>query len=245
MRRIRDAGVRTGVTQSTGRFLATSRVSGKDGGMADLGEALAAAFFGAASTVAVWILAVPSPTAALSDPAAAVVPRTADALPVLRDRAPRHKDARVALVARSVDYELTFWNVHTKEVLPVGGSGEVDPEELSHFLRCRVTNDETEMANEPFRVAVEMARRFESERVHVISGFRSPKFNEMLRKKGHEVATRSRHLLGQALDFKVPEVGAAELAAAAGEIHVGGIGTYRTSGFIHVDVGPERRWNGR
>jgi uncharacterized protein YcbK (DUF882 family) len=79
----------------------------------------------------------------------------------------------------------------------------------------------------------------------VVSGYRSPKFNEALRKKGRQVASRSHHTLGEALDFRLPDVEAEALAAAAEEIHVGGLGTYASSGFVHVDVGRDRRWGGR
>ncbi|HJK94782.1 MAG TPA: DUF882 domain-containing protein [Polyangiaceae bacterium LLY-WYZ-15_(1-7)] len=163
-------------------------------------------------------------------------------------------------------YGVTFWNVHTRELLPVAAPPLPDPEDapredattaerpslappspdtLAHFLRCRVTGDEAPMAPRPVEVALAMATRFGAERIHVISGFRSPKFNELLRKKGRQVARRSRHTMAQALDFQVPGVGARELAAAVEEIHEGGIGTYRVSGFVHVDVGPDRRWRGR
>lgn len=140
-------------------------------------------------------------------------------------------------------YAVTLFNLHTREVLPV--VDRVDARRASRFLRCRVTGQTTEMAPEPVEVALRMAERFESPRVDVISGYRSEKFNELLRKKGRQVASRSRHLRGHALDFRIPEVGAAELARAVAEVHQGGIGTYRQSGFIHVDVGPDRRWRGR
>ncbi len=101
------------------------------------------------------------------------------------------------------------------------------------------------MADAPAGVAISMAERFESDRVEVISGYRSEKFNEHLRKKGRGVAQRSHHMVGEALDFRIPGVPAADLATAVAEVHAGGIGTYRQSDFVHVDVGRNRRWRGR
>jgi len=101
------------------------------------------------------------------------------------------------------------------------------------------------MSRTPYEVALRMAERFDERRIEIISGYRSEKFNEHLRKKGRQVAARSHHIKGEALDFRIPGVGAAELARAVAEIHRGGIGTYRQSGFVHVDVGRDRRWRGR
>ena len=93
--------------------------------------------------------------------------------------------------------------------------------------------------------AIALADRFGSERIEVVSGYRSPKLNESLRKKGHQVASESQHTHGAALDFRVVGVPAEALAQAAGELHVGGIGTYRESDFVHLDTGRPRRWSGR
>ena len=90
-------------------------------------------------------------------------------------------------------------------------------------------------------------------RIELVSGFRSPKLNEMLRKKGHHVASRSQHSLGHAVDFRIVEDGAergvdprelARAIRAAG--WVGGVGVYLTKDdwFVHADVGPNRSWNG-
>lgn len=151
---------------------------------------------------------------------------------------------------RTTRYVATLHNLHTRELLPLtaetagAGAGTVQ-ERLDHFLRCRVTHRTARMATAPVDVALEMAERFGAARIEIVSGYRSAKLNEILRKKGHEVAETSRHLRGHALDFRIPGVGAARLARAAGEVHQGGIGTYRQSGFVHVDIGRDRRWRGR
>ncbi len=101
--------------------------------------------------------------------------------------------------------------------------------------------------------------------VELVSGFRSPKLNEMLRKKGHHVASHSQHSLGHAVDFRIvrpctgplarnpacgggasawaldPRVAARAIRATGWD---GGTGIYTLSDdwFVHADVGPNRTW---
>jgi hypothetical protein len=145
---------------------------------------------------------------------------------------------------RTTTMRTTVFNVHSREVLPIPEGG-VAAARLSDFLRCRATGQTREMSARPMEVALAMAELLDAPRVHVVSGFRSEKLNELLRKKGHGVAARSRHVRGEALDFRIPGVPAPALARAVAEMHEGGIGTYRESDFVHVDVGPNRRWRGR
>jgi len=91
-------------------------------------------------------------------------------------------------------------------------------------------------------------------RVEVVSGFRSPKLNEALRKKGHHVASHSLHSLGHAMDMRIVPDGASEpmdpraLAAEARTLGWnGGIGIYLSPNdrFMHADVGARRTWYGQ
>jgi uncharacterized protein YcbK (DUF882 family) len=88
-------------------------------------------------------------------------------------------------------------------------------------------------------------------RIELVSGYRSWKLNEMLRKKGHHVASHSQHSLGHACDFRiVPPDAEAGLDPRVVEQEIrklgwdGGVGVYPTSGdwFVHADVGRNRRW---
>ncbi len=208
----------------------------------------------------VFVLA-PDDTLALSPPPALEAEDWAeyqDAMPVwqtprLEPNAPPSDDSKSAPSNASpttTRYDLTLVNMHTLEVLPLqhatleDGSDPEQAGHLSRFLRCRITGAETEMARAPVRVAAALAVLHESRRIEVVSGFRSSKMNEMLRKKGRQVARTSRHTFGQALDFRIPGVGARQMAREAEALHVGGIGTYPVSGFIHIDIGPDRRWRG-
>jgi len=152
------------------------------------------------------------------------------------------RDDAVLLGAPTTRYAITFQHLHTRELLPI--AVRVPEERLTTFLRCRATGDEHAMSAAPFSVAVALARQYAATRVEIVSGFRSIKLNERLRKKSHEVASDSQHTHGNALDFRLPGVPAVALARAASALHVGGIGTYRESDFIHVDTGRARTWNG-
>jgi uncharacterized protein YcbK (DUF882 family) len=78
----------------------------------------------------------------------------------------------------------------------------------------------------------------------VISGYRSPATNAMLRERSEEVAKKSFHMSGMAIDIRLPDVDLDRLHAAALSLGRGGVGYYPYSNFVHVDVGPVRTWYG-
>jgi uncharacterized protein YcbK (DUF882 family) len=81
--------------------------------------------------------------------------------------------------------------------------------------------------------------------VEILSGYRDPKYNRLLRKKGREVARQSRHTRGQAVDFRLAGVGTTHLRDWLVARRAYGVGVYPDSGFVHLDVGPARRWAGQ
>ena len=91
----------------------------------------------------------------------------------------------------------------------------------------------------------QVAIRNPGARIELVSGYRSPKLNEMLRKKGHRVASHSQHSLGHAVDFRIigltPSQMKRTILSTGWE---GGIGQYDKSSdlFVHADVGPKREW---
>ena len=96
-----------------------------------------------------------------------------------------------------------------------------------------------------------LAAEHPGSRIELVSGYRSPKLNEMLRKKGHHVASHSQHSLGHACDFRIVPEGqelAIDPRVVEGEIRAlgwqGGVGVYptRDDWFVHADVGRNRRW---
>ncbi len=80
--------------------------------------------------------------------------------------------------------------------------------------------------------------------VQIISGYRSPATNEMLRNGSNGVAKKSYHMLGKAFDFRLDGVSLKKVHEAALSLNAGGVGYYPRSGFVHIDTGPVRRWQG-
>lgn len=77
---------------------------------------------------------------------------------------------------------------------------------------------------------------------HIISAYRSPRTNAMLRERGRGVAKNSYHMRGQAIDINLPNRDLNHIRKAALALKSGGVGYYPRSGFVHVDVGPVRTW---
>ena len=80
--------------------------------------------------------------------------------------------------------------------------------------------------------------------IHVVSAYRSPATNTMLRRTRGGQAEKSQHLLGKAIDFYLPDVKISKLRALAFKIQGGGVGYYPRSGspFVHIDSGNVRSW---
>ncbi len=76
--------------------------------------------------------------------------------------------------------------------------------------------------------------------IKIISGYRSPATNNMLRQKSSKVAKKSFHMTGQAIDFYIEGVPMSKVHKAAMSLRSGGVGRYRD--FIHIDTGPTRSW---
>ena len=77
---------------------------------------------------------------------------------------------------------------------------------------------------------------------HVVSGYRTPATNAMLRRHHRGVAKHSLHMRGKAVDIYLPGRSVATLRRVAMALRRGGVGYYPRSGFIHVDTGPVRYW---
>lgn len=77
---------------------------------------------------------------------------------------------------------------------------------------------------------------------HVISAYRSPETNAMLRRRSRRVAKNSYHMEGKAVDLRLPGFEIGDLRRAALALETGGVGYYPRSGYVHVDTGPVRSW---
>jgi uncharacterized protein YcbK (DUF882 family) len=138
-----------------------------------------------------------------------------------------------------------IFNTWTHEYLPVDDAAEIDQATANRFFRCHFTGEPTNMDPRLLAALVAAARHFGVHDVHIVSAFRAPKYNLMLRKKGREVARDSQHTQGSAVDFRLPGVPVLRLHAWATQQRLGGVGLYIGSGFVHMDTGRIRAWNGR
>ena len=81
-----------------------------------------------------------------------------------------------------------------------------------------------------------------SEPYMLLSGYRTPKTNAMLRSRSRGVAKRSLHMEGKAADLRMSSRSVGQMAKAAAACNAGGVGRYSGSNFVHMDCGPIRTW---
>jgi hypothetical protein len=137
----------------------------------------------------------------------------------------------------------TLYNIWHREAWPLlPGRPYKRPFQL--FLRDRFTKEATWADTRLACILAASALRFRSGWVEVVSGYRSPKFNLMLRKKGHQVARESQHMQGTAVDFRVKGAPTEALNAFVRTLRMGGVGFYPRTKFIHADTGKIRYWGG-
>lgn len=158
-------------------------------------------------------------------------------------------EPRRALAAALEPRRLRLFHTHTGERLDVtyrqGGAWLPDAlAELDRFLRDFRTGEVRPIDPGVLDVAWSLARAtgrplgtFE-----IVSGYRSPWTNALLRERSGGVARHSYHLQGRALDLRLEGVATEHLRDAALRLARGGVGFYRESDFVHVDTGPVRRW---
>ena len=143
---------------------------------------------------------------------------------------------------------LDFYHTHTGEELTVVYfvDGDYLPEALeqvNEFLRDFRNGDVIPIDPGVLDLLHEIKRETNTESpFEVISAYRSPQTNEMLRSIGRAVAKKSMHLQGKAIDIRLRDVNLAELRTVALELKRGGVGYYPKSNFVHVDTGRVRRW---
>jgi hypothetical protein len=140
----------------------------------------------------------------------------------------------------------TLYNVWTREALPIlpGQTVTTLAGRFHPFLRDHYTNQATRMDTRLIDVLRKVAGKFSAKRIEVVSGYRSPKYNLMLRKKGHQVARHSQHMEGTAVDFRIRGVATKTVLHFVKAMRLGGVGFYPHSQFVHSDTGPIRYWTG-
>jgi uncharacterized protein YcbK (DUF882 family) len=152
--------------------------------------------------------------------------------------------------AKNETRTLSFHHTHSGEDLTVtfkrnGRYDEDALKQLNHFLRDWRTQEKTEMDRRLFDILWEVYRDVDGKQpINIISSYRSPATNAMLRRRSSGVARHSQHMLGHAMDFYIPGVALADIRAAGLRLQRGGVGFYPTSGspFVHLDTGSVRHW---
>jgi uncharacterized protein YcbK (DUF882 family) len=145
---------------------------------------------------------------------------------------------------------LSFHHTHSDEDLTVtfkrnGRYDEDALKQINHFLRDWRSQDQTTMDRHLFDILWEVYRDVDGKKpIHIISAYRSPATNSMLRRRSSGVARFSQHMRGNAMDFFIPDVALADIRAAGLRLQRGGVGFYPTSGspFVHLDTGSIRHW---
>jgi uncharacterized protein YcbK (DUF882 family) len=113
---------------------------------------------------------------------------------------------------------------------------------LNYFLRDWRNDDVTQMDPQLFDILWEVVRDLGTdEPIRIVSSYRSPATNQMLRRRSRGVAQFSQHMLGKAIDFNINGAPVDRLREIAMRLQRGGVGFYPGS-FVHVDVGSVRHW---
>ncbi|MDB5416839.1 MAG: Twin-arginine translocation pathway signal [Phenylobacterium sp.] len=155
---------------------------------------------------------------------------------------------QAAQAAAAAPRSLSLLNLHTGEALKATyfEGGEYLPDAmaaLNHLLRDFRTGDVHPIAPGLLDLVTSLQGRLDTRQtVHVISGYRSPQTNAQLHERSDGVASHSLHMVGEAMDIRIPGVELADLRNAALGLQRGGVGYYPGSDFVHVDVGRVRRW---
>ncbi len=155
---------------------------------------------------------------------------------------------RLALANPDPVRQLVFEHTHTGERLAVEyAQGDAYlPDALAsvnHLLRDFRTGDVCAIDTDLLDLLHGLAELTETSRpFQVISGYRSPATNAMLRQRREGVAGGSLHMLGKAIDIRLADVPLAQLRRAALSAGRGGVGFYPASNFVHVDTGRVRWW---
>ncbi|WP_092935710.1 DUF882 domain-containing protein [Rhizobium sp. 9140] len=145
---------------------------------------------------------------------------------------------------------LKIFFIHTREKAEITfkRNGRYDPkglQQVNNMLRDWRRNEPTKMDPRLLDLIWEVYQKSGSrDYIHVVSAYRSPATNGMLRSRTKGVAKKSQHMLGKAMDFYLPDVKLKTLREIGMKFQVGGVGYYPTSGspFVHMDVGGVRAW---
>ena len=150
--------------------------------------------------------------------------------------------------AKQLEKRVKLYNIHTGEMVDAiyWANGQYIYDEIANIEF--VLRDFRENIIHPIDIGlIDYMHKLHSvvqakKEILVISGYRSPHTNTMLRSKSRGVAKRSLHMQGKAVDIRIPGVNLSILKFAAILLYKGGVGYYPKSNFLHIDTGKPRYW---
>ncbi|MCA3562035.1 MAG: DUF882 domain-containing protein [Aestuariivirga sp.] len=147
---------------------------------------------------------------------------------------------------------LSLYHVHTKESLTITymKDGRYIPsamKKINYLMRDWRRNEVITISPRTIDLMWELHADLGSKApIHIVCGYRSPKTNAFLKKVGRNVARKSQHMVGQAIDLYFPDVPTVKIRNSALVRQVGGVGYYSSgagpTGFLHIDSGNVRHW---
>ena len=146
--------------------------------------------------------------------------------------------------------ELHVYNLYTYEDLKITywRDGQYIPEalaEINHIFRDIRTGKVKAINKELLDLLFKIRKNINIDKpFQIVSGYRTPNSNEILRTKQKNVAKNSLHMYGKAVDIRIPGVKLKTLRNEAKNLELGGVGYYPKTHFVHVDVGEIRYWRG-
>lgn len=153
-----------------------------------------------------------------------------------------------AAARETIGYTVAIKNSHTGEVFSgvyrVGGYYVPRAfRKINHIMRDHHDNTAHPIDPRLIDVLSKMQKRCRcSDPLTILSGYRSPRTNAMLRRKSGKVAKNSFHIKGQAADIRVPGTSTKHVREVAVSLKAGGVGYYPRRSFVHVDTGDVRTW---
>ena len=162
-----------------------------------------------------------------------------------------HLRAAELAAGSTPEYRIRLYHTHTRERLDIvyrRGDAYIPAAlaQLDHFLRDHRTGVVHRYDPRLFDVLHELTASLNDSggEIDVVCGYRSPWSNEFLRTRSANsgVARHSLHMQAEAIDIRLPGVPTSAVREAALRLHRGGVGYYRVSDFVHVDVGRVRHW---
>ena len=161
---------------------------------------------------------------------------------------PSKSDTESQQTLSSEPRDLSLFNTHTGHSLNVtfhrdGEFVEDALNKLNLFLRDHRANEAMQMDRMLFMQLWAISKTLNTDSTFdIISGYRSPKTNEMLRKRSTGVARNSLHIQGRAIDFRLQNVKTRAVRDVARALQAGGVGYYASSDFVHIDTGKINHW---